>query len=299
VHRIRRSHGAAFAERPAVPVSTAELTGRSWSWLVTPRLPAVRLRRDPVPLAVHARATADFRDEYYALVGRVREAADETTPPLGATVGRLVTTGLVDPGRIAWGERGARFARARYAAPVVDLSAPPAALAAWAARRGVPKVLLATQTRVLEPAVDDDGRYLPVPPLIVLEPLAAERLWHVAAALAAPPLSVLALREHAGGALSADAIKLAAREALQLPAPTDPAAWDDAAGAFRLVTQAADVGEWRAALDRFAPIACAAYEITGAEQADVLDWWRARRPDRDGCTGARNDRQFARHRSQR
>ena len=58
--------------------------------------------------------TADFRDQYYGLAPFVSDDHD------GAA---LVTCGLIDVGRSAWGERPARFARARYEAPRVDVAA--------------------------------------------------------------------------------------------------------------------------------------------------------------------------------
>ena len=104
-----------------------------------------RRRRDPAgarwataaALRRLATATADFRDQYYGLVPHVADAGD------GAP---LVTSGLLDVGRCAWGERPARFARRSFAAPRVPVDALPPALQAWAAGRLVPKVLVATQT---------------------------------------------------------------------------------------------------------------------------------------------------------
>ena len=52
-------------------------------------------------LATIATATADFRDQYYGLVGAVSDEADG--PP-------LITSGLIGPGVCHWGARPVRFA---------------------------------------------------------------------------------------------------------------------------------------------------------------------------------------------
>jgi hypothetical protein len=46
--------------------------------------------------------TADFRDQYYGLVGAVSDAGDG--PP-------LITSGLIDPNECWWGRRRVRFAK--------------------------------------------------------------------------------------------------------------------------------------------------------------------------------------------
>ena len=57
--------------------------------------------------------TADFRDQYYGLVGAVSDDGDG--PP-------LITSGLIEPGRVLVGRRQVRFAKQRFAAPRVDLA---------------------------------------------------------------------------------------------------------------------------------------------------------------------------------
>src|SRR5690606_11062339 len=104
--------------------------------------------------------------------------------------------------------------------------------ASWAVARRVPKVLVATQTRVVEAVVDEAGGWLPsVPVITVTAP--PDRLWHVAAALHAPTASVVAAHRSAGTARSLGAIKLSARQVEGLPAPVDPAAWDEGAHLLR------------------------------------------------------------------
>ncbi|MGH2684553.1 MAG: hypothetical protein ACRDJP_03695, partial [Actinomycetota bacterium] len=133
--------------------------------------------------------------------------------------------------------------------------------------RLVPKVLVATQTRVIEAVVDEEGAWLPCTPVITLT---GPRLWHAAAVLLAPPVSAWALRTYGGAALSSDAIKLSASQLLTAPLPADTGAWDEAASMLRAGAPVEAVGTTM----------CAAY---GAGQA-VWDWWHKRLPRRTFST---------------
>jgi hypothetical protein len=149
-------------------------------------------------------------------------------------------------------------------------------LARWAERVLVPKVLVATQTRVVEVVVDEDGSVWPsVPVVAVATP--RDRLWEVAAAIASPPISVLGLRRHAGAALSGDAIKMSAKQVLDLPLPADLAAWRKGATHLRAASLAATLGDgelWRDELRAFGAVMCGAYDAS----EEVLAWWLARLP---------------------
>jgi hypothetical protein len=195
-----------------------------------------------------ATATADFRDQYYGLVPYVSDVGD------GAP---LVTSGLIDVGRCSWNERPARFARRSFAAPRVPVAALPPALQAWAASRLVPKVLVATQTRVIEAVVDAAGQWLPSVPVITVVPRTPADLWRVGAVLCAPAATAWAATTYLGAALSAGAIKLSAGQVLTLPLPDRQ--WDDAAEALA-------VGD----VDGCARLMDAAYGT------DLFDWWSAR-----------------------
>jgi SAM-dependent methyltransferase len=201
--------------------------------------------------------TAGFRDEYYGLAPFVRERD-------GAP---LITCGLIDPASCRWGAEPARYGRRRWAAPAVDLDGlASSSLAGWADRQLVPKVLVATQTRVIEAVVDEVGAWLPCTPVLSVVPVDLD-LWHVLAVLLAPPVSAWALREAGGAALSGDAVKLSATQLRAIPLPAAGPDWDDAAVALR----SGDVLAAGAAMGR-------AYGI------DVLGWWSARLPyrgDRD------------------
>ena len=102
---VRRCSGDAFDPLP----SAAAPRHGEWAALRVDHPPVVSTGRT---LGDVATFTADFRDQYYGLVGAVGDDVDG--PP-------LVTSGLIDPGVCHWGSRPVRFAHHRYDAPRVDL----------------------------------------------------------------------------------------------------------------------------------------------------------------------------------
>lgn len=212
-----------------------------------------------------AQVTADFRDQYYGVTAIAVDAETGDGAP-------LVTSGLIDPARMWWGRRPATLARTKMLHPraaVAHLSPP---LQRWARARLVPKVVVATQTRVIEAAVDEQGAWLPVVPVISAVP-SPDRLWHLLAVLLAPPVSAVAHRDHTGSALSADAIKLSARQVAALPLPVDDERWDAGAAAAREAMHAGDGDGWRHALQETGERMCAAY---GVDTDEVMPWWTER-----------------------
>jgi hypothetical protein len=223
------------------------------------------------------RVAADFRDEYYGLAPFVLddvdgERGDEAFPP-------LVTSGLIDPARCLWGQRPVRYLRRRWDAPRVDLHRLRAesGLGRWATERLVPKVVVATQTRVLEAAVDPHGRWLPSTPVISVVPPPG-RLWHAAAVLLSPVASAWAVLTYGGAARSAGAVKLSAGQVRAIPLPVDEAAWSVAAGHVRRASEAVDAGERRRSLHEAAAASTAAYGIEAGDE--LVAWWAARLPER-------------------
>ena len=123
-----------------------------------------------------------------------------------------------------------------------------------------PKVLVATQTRVVEAFADEAGTCVPCTPVISVVPRSLP-LWHVLAVLLAPPVSAWALRRAAGAALSGDAIKLSASQIRTIPLPPTGDAWDQAVAQLR-------AGDLRAA----------GSSMGLAYGCDVQAWWDARLP---------------------
>ena len=145
---VRRSYGPSFETREPLP------TPSKWSGLIAG---GVLPPHDGPVLGDIATFTADFRDQYYGLVGAVGDDVDG--PP-------LVTCGLIDPGVCHWGSKPVRFAKQRYAAPRVALERLSPALQRWAAQRLVPKILIANQTARVEAVHDERGEWLPGVPVI-------------------------------------------------------------------------------------------------------------------------------------
>ncbi len=231
-------------------------------------IPEVELRPGPV-LGDIATATAGFRDQHYGLAPHVLDDPADSM----ADLPRLVNVGLIEPLHCEWGERPVRFAKRRWQRPRLDLDglrAVDGRLAAWVDDRLQPKVVVATQTRVVEAAVDHLGCWVPSTPAISVHAPVAE-LGRVAALLLAPPLSAWARRAYGGAGLSADAIKLAAKQLLDLPLPPDRARWAEAAALVEPRSQESPRDRHHR-LVRVGRLMTQAY----GEPERVFEWWRAR-----------------------
>lgn len=206
---------------------------------------------------------AGFRDEFYGLVEAVSEADGASSGP------RLVTAGGIDPCRLL--ARGQRFAGRRWVDPVVDVASLQGRCARWADVQSAPKLLVATQTRVLEAVADPDGALLGSVPVLCVRPHDPDLLWHLLAALHAPAATAWLFRRSAGTALSADACRPTKALLDALPVPLAGPAWDRAAEAARAATDGdVDVAE----VARLADLAL------GLRSPDVVAWWESRRPRR-------------------
>ncbi len=255
-HAVPRWHGREVTE--AAPVATP--SSDTWSRLLVraDEAPAVDLVATD-RLGSIASATAGFRDQFYGLTDHVvdREDADEHEWP------RLVTCGAIDPAACTWGARSVRYAGRRWQHPRVDVAGiGDAAVRQWVLDRLVPKVVLATQTKVLEAAVDVEGTWVPSTPVIAVH-AAPDALFRVLAVLLAPPVSAWAASGFAGTALASDAIKLSARQVLEAPLPVHEAPWAEAASALC----AGDVY-------RAGALMTTAYNADD----DVFEWWTRRLP---------------------
>lgn len=240
----------------------------NWTHVVTSRrgVPAVSddLAVDG-SLGDRARLNANFRDEYYGMIPAV---GDHDAGP------RLVTSGLVDPGRSWWGERSITLARQRFDRPRVDLDGLDDRMARWAERRLVPKVLVANQTRIVEAVCDPSGDWLPAVPVLAVYPTGAHwdddrtrpddelagAAWEISAVLTSPLASAWLWHRGAGTGLSADAIRLSPVTLADLPWPS---------GDLGSAVDALRHGELRncgAAID-------AAYGIV--DDSELFSWWSA------------------------
>ncbi|MBI1304883.1 MAG: N-6 DNA methylase [Phycisphaera sp.] len=284
---MRRAFGADFKALPARAVAQPAVD-EPWSPLLSdalgvPTLSTAQGQGDgDATIGGIARATADFRDQFYGLRGVIRDLAE---PPEGAhsLFPRLVSTRHVDLAREAWGAVDARILGARHRHPRVDLVAlaEVRGMAAWAEARLVPKVIVATQTKVIEAVVDERGELLPLVPLITvtLRAEAAERgidLWMLAAAIASPVVVARAAARYYGTALSGAAIKLSARQLLEMPLPSLDAPWRASAVALRDASRADTAEARRAALGRFARASCEAHALAASDAEAACAFWLAR-----------------------
>lgn len=275
--------GAHVESIPTPPCSDTLSGADRWTSLCADidGVPAISWPRSERCIADVATVTAGFRDQFYGFVPHTHERSrsddhDRAFP-------RLVTVGMIDPLRLRWGTTSFRFAGASVIEPVVDresLAASDASLAAWLDQRLRPKLLVATQTKVLEVVVDGTGTLVPATPCLSIEPFDddPDLLWELAAVLSAPALTVMAKRASMGAALSSDAIKVSARAVAALPMPARRGGVLEAgAQAAREASRADNATDWGAALDRLGAAMGRAYGVGSASET-VTGWWRGRCP---------------------
>jgi hypothetical protein len=209
-----------------------------------------------------ADVSADFRDAYYWLAKRVTEGEVDDSRP------RLATVGLIDPFQYMYGELEIRFAKQRFRRPVIEIEdQPPPPFANWLLRRSKPKVLVASQTRVIECYADQRGDVLPSTPLITITPTDRTRLWHLLAAVAAPAASAWAVTATAGTGLSQETVRLRASLLAELPLPVPSKDWDEGAELARQI-QSSDRNP--DTIIQFGEVMNRAYNTPSDE---LLQWW--------------------------
>lgn len=225
-----------------------------------------------------ATATADFRDQYYGLEGFL---VDRTEGPDDAFP-KLITAGLIDPADCRWGRATTRVLKRAWAHPRIDLERMQreGSLGGWVDSRRVPKLLVATQTRVIEAIADEAGALVPSTPVITVLPRDRDDLWRIAAVLLSPVVSAVALQRVGGSALTGDTIKLAAKQVLELPVPRDEQSWNKAADHARRASSAGSDADRLKHLRSAAAASVNAFGIDKAEAEPLLEWWADRLPKR-------------------
>ncbi len=232
----------------------------SWSSCLASsyRVPRVFIGSGPAVGEV-ATVTSGFRDQYYGLVGHIEE-----TRPTGPSA-RLITSGAINVGGHSWGDVSQRFAKARWQTPWVDLDAVKLAstsLRSWLGVMARPKVLVATQTRVVEAMADPEGDYLGATPVIAVAPSDIGMVVPLAAALSAPPVAAWLAHRCAGSGMSRTSYRFRATDLAAVRLPTGTAEWVAATAAFEL-------GDW----PLFAERSCAAYGLTAQPATQLVTWW--------------------------
>ena len=213
-------------------------------------------------LGDRAVVTADFRDAYYWLAERVVEATQNDDRP------KLVTVGLIDPFCYRYGDLPTRFAKQRFQRPVLEIEDnPPTRLGTWLEQRLTPKLLVATQTRIVECYADVQGELLPSTPLVTIIPERESELWHLMAAISSPPASAWLANAAAGTGLSQGTMRLRASLIADLPLPEPSKAWDLGA---ELAQEIQENGINDQAAQRFGKAMNQAY---GLPSSELLHWW--------------------------
>lgn len=228
-------------------------------------VPLVALADSNRTLADIARVVAGFRADYYGLVDAVDEAAADDPRP------KLVTTGSIDPLVCRWGQAPTKFAKRSWERPVVDVERADTRGRSWITGQAAPKIVVATQTRVVEGTVDPHGSLVASVPALAVIPNDDHDLWRVAAMLHAPPVSAWCRRRTAGNGMSPTSMRVTGPLLGAIPLPTNHDAW----------TRAADLAEQlhvgRGSWEQFSVVAAAAYDI---DDPDLDQWWHQQRPRR-------------------
>ena len=271
---VVRRQSNAFITADPLRVDMAALAEEStWGELIADLVgvPPVRLTNSRRIRDI-AGTTADFRDQFYGLAPFIVEESPGQTD---TAFPRLIITGHIDPAECLWGVRNCKFAKKKYLRPRVDLARLEAdgLLAAWARGRLTPKIVVATQTRVVEAFADPEGRMINTVPTITVTPNRVEDLWPLLAVLLAPPVTAWAAGRFAGTALSVGAIKMSADQVGKVPLPANRMAWERAAGLVERASMSDTGPERERSILDAAALMCDAYETP---REPVLSWWRAR-----------------------
>lgn len=273
---VRRWVGPRWAAAPPVDVDADELAhAATWGPLVASLvdvdLPEVSLPGS-TSLGQVAEVGAGFRDQFYGLAPLVAEIGGPVAGR-GDGLAPLVTSGAIEPGRVEWGSRTTRIAGSAWSTPGIDPTAvPDGRLGRWVDGQRRPKLVVASQTPVIEAAADPTGEWVPSTPVVSVRPV-RETLWRCLAILVAPPVAAWARAQAAGSALAPRSIRVSAPLLRAVPLPdADVAAWQDAADLL---------GRAHVVADGWCPpdaVVEAARRMTRAYGcgSEVDAWWRAR-----------------------
>lgn len=273
--RVELLAGCGFASKGEAGAPGAD--GASWGELAAavagvPRTPEA----SGGTIGEMCEVTAGFRDEYYAVAAALEEGAAGDEEAVDRAP--VVTTAMIDPAWIGWGEGLVRIAGGRWRRPVVRLAGEDAALRKVGEGAGRAKLVVATQTRVLEVGADPGGRFVPLTPLITVAPRRSEQLWAVAAALSSPVATAWVAARAFGTARSLGAIKPSAALLREMPVWGGVEAYTGAGECFRRAAEAESEMERRRWLVESAEEACRAAGCGDGETRGLMEWWVSRLP---------------------
>lgn len=219
-----------------------------------------------------ATLTAGFRQHFYGIADAVAEASEKREHDVHPA---LVTSGSIDPLHNRWGARETRFAGERWQAPVLHLDRiTDEAVRDWFAQRLRPKLLLASQTPIVEVVVDVDATMVPSVPVLVVEPEDHDQLWLLAAVLASPVASAWLYLRAAGTGLSRRAMRVRASEVAEIPLPMNRTAWIQGAEAAQRAQSASESGDLDGYIDALAMVGKTMNNAYEADDAVGQWWWK-------------------------
>ena len=137
----------------------------------------------------------------------------------------------------------------------------------WLEQKLQPKLLIATQTRIVECYADTKGELLPSTPLISIIPMEETQLWHLMAAVASPAASAWLTSVAAGTGLSQTTIRIRASLLTDLPLPLPSESWDEGAHLARQMQE--EQADEHISV-RFGEVMNQAYNTASGE---LLSWW--------------------------
>lgn len=213
--------------------------------------------------------SADFRQWFYDVAAVVHEAeAGEVHHRAGHGGGvvRVVTSGLIDPNRDLWGVLDTKIGGKKLSRPTLT---PEQLDDLGGTDRLGPKVLVASQTKVIEAIVDAEGSAVGLTPVITARPRLEADLWRLAAVFLSPLASVCARRAAAGSGLSREAVRLSTTVVGSLPLPSK---------SIESWTAAAEVlarGASRESLLEAGQLMQQAYGLT---DDSMFSWWKSQLP---------------------
>jgi SAM-dependent methyltransferase len=215
-----------------------------------------------------ADVTADFRDQYYWICARLDQPLAHN-----AQTARVLTSGHIGSGYSRWDDKTVRIGGQHRLRPTVtfSLASDDPSIIRWLDMRLQPKLVVATQTKTLECAIDLQGDFLPLTPVLSVVPRSASMLFHLQAVLLNPTITSLVCTATLGTGLTLRALKLSASELRALPLPAHQIHWDNAAAIHeRLHKQPdLDIQERKGLLIEAAHLMALAYQDPNQE----IDWW--------------------------
>jgi hypothetical protein len=184
---------------------------------------------------------------------------------------RLMTVGLVDPLISRWGKKTTKFNKKTFTYPRIDevRAHKKQNISRLLKTSMVPKVLIATQTKVLEAYPDVSGKMVASIPLLSFVPTDPSNLFRVTAMFLSPTLNARVASEVMGSGLVTHALKLSRDQVLALPLPKEGKSWNEAA---KMVEKIVTIGEspTRQEFYEIGKLMCRAY---GDLDDKCLDWW--------------------------